>query len=70
MPVALVAAWALCIDWSGPVDDLKAEDRAAMENCIMAERSLGDSIYQERPDCRAFLDPPIAARSPATATLP
>lgn len=55
---ALVAfTWSQFIDWRGPVDDLSAEERAAFESCLMAERTLGDSIYRERPDCRTFLEP-------------
>lgn len=32
------------------------ERRRHLENCLEAERSLGDSLYQERPDCRDVLD--------------
>ena len=64
----LAFTWSRFIDWNGPVDDLSKEDRSAMESCIMAERSLGDSLYQQRPDCRKFLgERPMAARVPAPA---
>ena len=60
--------WARFVDWSGPADDLAAQDRARLEGCIMAERSLGDSVYRERPDCRAILQPlPLSATIPTTS---
>lgn len=56
--------WSRFIDWSGPLDDMPDKDRAALESCIMAERSLGDGIYLERPDCRKILE---TARAMAAA---
>lgn len=41
------------VDWSLAPSN---EHMEAYENCIKAEQSLGDSIYQERPDCRAVLE--------------
>lgn len=52
----LAFTWSRFVDWSGPLDEMPPDDRAALESCIMAERSLGDSIYRERPDCRAVLE--------------
>lgn len=41
------------IDWSlGPMST-QVEN---YENCVAAERLLGDSIYQERPNCRDILE--------------
>lgn len=51
------------VDWSTPVDDLDAQERARIEDCVMAGRALGDDLYKERPDCRGYLEP----RPPATA---
>ena len=60
--------WSRFVDWRGPVDEMDPEERAALESCIMAERSLGDSVYRERPDCRDVLEPrPIAVRIPTHA---
>ncbi|HJV32856.1 MAG TPA: hypothetical protein VJ694_02405 [Patescibacteria group bacterium] len=57
--------WTRFVDWSGPVDEMDPAPRAALEDCVTAERSLGDSIDRERPDCRAVLQP-----SPLSATIP
>ena len=49
------------IDWSTPVDDLSAQERARMESCATAERALGQRAIEARPDCRDFFSPPMAA---------
>jgi len=69
LSVILLAAaaftWTVFVDWSGPVDNMDARTRATLEDCVMAERSVGDDIYRERPDCRKLLAPrSLAARVP------
>jgi len=49
---AIVSLWAFT-DWSWSPEDEACEHEA---NCIEAERSLGDGIYLERPDCREVLE--------------
>lgn len=49
---ALLSLWYF-VDWG--VD--RADERLKHhENCIEAERALGDDIYRERPDCRKTLE--------------
>ena len=63
--VALLTALTFClarfVDWSTPVDDLSAQERARMESCVMAERELGDRAFEARPECRDLVSPPMAA---------
>jgi len=61
----VVFTWTVFVDWGRPVDDLAAQERERVEDCIAAQRSLGDSVFKERPDCRDLLDPSLAARIPA-----
>jgi len=61
LPVALVAVWALCVDWAGPVEDLAPAERARMEDCAMAERTFGASALQKRPECRDLIAPSLSA---------
>jgi hypothetical protein len=63
---AVVFSWTAFVDWGGPVDDLAAEERARLEDCAAAERALGDSVLQERPDCKDVLPSSFAA----TVTAP
>jgi|GEM_PF-3328824 len=66
-----VFTWTRFVDWSVPVGDPSAQERARLESCVAAERSLGDSVYRERPDCRAILQPlPLSARIPTPSGSP
>lgn len=61
LPIALIGAWAFCVDWSGPLDELPETERARMEECAFARRELGDALLRERPDCRISAEPRATA---------
>ena len=63
LPVLAIAAWAFCVDWRGPADDLSQRDRAHAEDCFSARRELGDRALRDRPDCRDVLSPPAAGKT-------
>jgi len=63
--VALLTVLTFClsrfVDWGTPVDDLSAQERSRMEDCVMAERELGERAFEARPECRDLFSPPMAA---------
>lgn len=56
----IAISWTRFVDWSGPADDLSADQRAHAEDCFAASGPLGDRVLQDRPDCRDVLSAPAA----------
>ena len=53
----LVVAAILSIDWGSAQEDLPPRTRAHMQDCAMAQRSLGAGFLAARPDCGKYLKP-------------
>lgn len=58
----LVVAGLLSIDWSSMQDDLPPQVRVHMEDCVSAQRALGEHFRSVRPDCVQYLPPPSTSR--------
>lgn len=63
LPVIVIATWAYFVDWRGPADDLSETQRTHVEDCIAAQRELGERALDERPECRDVLKQFAAAKT-------
>ncbi len=57
MLAMLVVGGMLSTDWGSGLSDLPARTRAHMQDCAMAQRSLGAGFLAARPDCGKYLRP-------------